>query len=145
MCRPGDCVNLTLLITAGLFLLVFVSRDHQGGPPGLGGLGPGARLGLPAEHGSGPASQVNKHFSCRPFSTLKMLFKEFEKSLNCIKRKVSSSVGAQKLKTNIVEKHLNILLQAGVCRRRGVELYPGLGEAPGGEHHLPPLQDRDLR
>ena len=141
MCRPGDCVNLTLLITAGLFLLVLLSRDHQGGPQGLGGLGPGARLRLPAEHGS----QVNKHFSCRPFSTLKMLFKEFEKSLNCIKRKVSSSVGAQKLKTNIVEKHLNILFQAGVCRRCGVELYPGLGEAPGGEHHLPPLPGRDLR
>ena len=28
MCRPGDCVNLTLLITAGLFLRVLLSRDH---------------------------------------------------------------------------------------------------------------------
>ena len=36
-------------------------------------------------------------------------------------------------------------LQAGVCRRRGLELHPGPGESPGGGHHLQALQGRDLR
>ena len=63
MCRPGGCVNLTLLITVGLFLRVLLSRDHPGVPPGLGGLGQGTRLRLSGDIGqwsaAGAAAQVN--------------------------------------------------------------------------------------